>query len=281
VAPAIAGALVTPVVLTFNEEPNIERSLASLAWARDVVVLDSGSTDATEAIARSFSNVRWHTRTFDRHGAQWEHAIRSTGIATKYVLALDADYAVPEAFVRELEQRYLPGEFDGGIAGFEYRLLGRSLMGSVYPAKAVIFRPSRLTIAQPGHTQEMHVDGSMYRFAAKLIHDDRKPPARFVRSQIEYARLEAERLRSATSLRWQDRVRRLGLMPPVAGLAAYLRAGGPLRGRASLRYAYERTLFECLLAMHTLAPQASRAVSRTLVQAHARETAASAADKGK
>jgi hypothetical protein len=41
-------------------------------------------------------------------------------------------------------------------------------------------------------------------------------------------------------------------MPLVSGLAAYVRAGGPLRGRAALRYAYERLLFECMLAMRLL-----------------------------
>jgi len=41
-------------------------------------------------------------------------------------------------------------------------------------------------------------------------------------------------------------------MPIVAGLAAYVRAGGPLRGAAAVRYAYERTVFECILAMRVL-----------------------------
>ncbi|MDR1988979.1 MAG: glycosyltransferase [Acidobacteriaceae bacterium] len=248
--PLSAGERVTPVVLTFNEQPNIARCLDSLRWAQRVVVLDSGSTDETESIARAYPNVSWYTRAFDRHGAQWEFAIRSTGITTQYVLALDADYSVSTPFLEELEQRFLPGQFAGGIAGFDYRLLGRSLLGSIYPAKPVLFAPAQLTIAQPGHTQEMHVDGAMYRFTNRLILEDRKSPDRFVRSQIEYARLERDRLRRGTNLRWQDHVRRLGLMPLIAGFAGYVRAGGPLRGKAALRYACERTLFECLLVMN-------------------------------
>ena len=34
---------VTPLILTLNEAPNLERTLAPLAWARDIVVVDSGS----------------------------------------------------------------------------------------------------------------------------------------------------------------------------------------------------------------------------------------------
>ena len=41
---------ITPVLLTFNEEVNIGRTLAKLAWAREIVVVDSGSQDATLAI---------------------------------------------------------------------------------------------------------------------------------------------------------------------------------------------------------------------------------------
>jgi glycosyltransferase involved in cell wall biosynthesis len=244
-----ASNLVTPIILTLNEEPNVERLLRSLSWARDVVVVDSGSDDGTERLARQFPNVRWFVRPFDSHAAQWAFAIRQTGVATPYVLVLDADYEVPASFVEELAATFAAGSFAGGVAGFEYRILGRALMGSVYPAKLVVMRPQDVRISQPGHTQEFESDGPIYRFAQRLIHDDRKPVERFVRSQLEYSRLEAARLSNGPSTRWQDSLRRAGLMPVVAGLGAYVRSGGPLRGSASLSYAYERMLFECLLAL--------------------------------
>lgn len=249
---------VTPVVLTLNEERNIERLLRSLAWADQVVVVDSGSSDSTERIAGRFPNVRWFVRPFDTHRAQWEFAIRATGIATTYALALDADYDVPPAFVDELAARFVGGGYAGGVAGFEYRVQGRALFGSVYPPKLVLFRPGDVRVSQPGHTQEFQADGPIYRFSARLVHDDRKTVDRFVCSQIEYARLEEARLAGGDARRWQDRVRRLGIMPLIAGMGAYVKAGGPLRGTASLRYAYERVLFECLLALR-LFSRASRA----------------------
>src|SRR6185295_1749201 len=111
-----------------------------------------------------------------------------------YVLALDADYEVPPAFAEELAARFVPGRYAGGVAAFEYRIQGRPLRGSVYPPRLVVFRRTAVRITQPGHTQEMAVDGPIYRFDTRLIHDDRKPLARFVRSQLAYARLEALRL---------------------------------------------------------------------------------------
>jgi glycosyltransferase involved in cell wall biosynthesis len=241
---------VTPVVLTLDEEPNIGRLLEDLAWATTVLVVDSGSTDRTADIARRFANVRWLVRPFDSHAAQWQFAMASAD--TDYVLALDADYRVPADFVGELERAFVPGGYASGVAGFRYCIQGQPLRGSVYPAKAVVFRRDLVRITQPGHSQQITADGPHYRFGARLSHDDRKPLQRFVRSQLEYARLEADRLRHSTAPRWQDRLRRTALMPFIAGPGAYLAAGGPLAGWAAVQYACERTLFECVLAMEIL-----------------------------
>ena len=60
-------AQITPVVLTYNEAANIGRTLERLAWAREVVVVDSHSTDDTISIARRFPNVRVVQRPFVDH----------------------------------------------------------------------------------------------------------------------------------------------------------------------------------------------------------------------
>jgi glycosyltransferase involved in cell wall biosynthesis len=244
---ALAG--VTPVILTMNEEPNIARVLGDLAWAERIIVVDSGSTDATQEIAAGFRNVSWTVRPFDTHRAQWQFAVDAAN--TPYVLALDADYRVPTAFTAELES-FLVSEHLAGVAAFDYCIQGRRLRGSVYPPKIVVFRRDAIRISQPGHSQEMSVDGSPYRFQARLVHDDRKPLDRFVSSQLAYARLEAERLGRTRAQRWQDRLRRTALMPLIIGPGAYLAAGGPLAGRAAIHYAWERTVFETLLALEIL-----------------------------
>ena len=59
---------ITPVILTFNEAPNIGRTLSMLKWAKDIVIVDSISTDDTRDIARTYPNVRVFERLFDR----WE-----------------------------------------------------------------------------------------------------------------------------------------------------------------------------------------------------------------
>jgi glycosyltransferase involved in cell wall biosynthesis len=247
-----AASRVTPVVLTFNEEVNLERTLTSLEWAQRVIIVDSGSTDRTEWIARRFPNVSWFVRPFDRHDAQWNFAITQTGITSEYVLALDADMWLPPAFVREIESGFLNAGCDGAMISFDWHFYGRPLNGSLYPTQLRVFRPGDVRIIQPGHTQEFVLNGRIYRFRARAVHDDRKPIERWTNAQLAYSRLERERLSSDTRLRWRDRMRRVGLMPGIALLLTYVRAGGPFRGAAAARYAYERTAYECLLAIRML-----------------------------
>lgn len=245
---------ITPVVLTFDEEPNLGRCLESLRWARRVVVVDSGSTDRTREIASAFANVDWFERPFDSHGRQWSHALHETRVATEYALALDADMSVTVELLRELDAA-LPSSPAGAIIPFEYRYDGRPLRGSVYPAQLRLMRLTEAVITQPGHTQVFSVRGEpVLRLRARLIHDDRKPFERWVTSQLGYSRDEAERIRGGIESRGpRDLIRRLGLSPAVVGAVAYARAGGPRGGRLAVRYALERGLFECMLAIRLLA----------------------------
>lgn len=239
------------MVLTWNEGPNLARCLRALDWAERVLVLDSGSTDDTEAVARSFGNVRWAVRPFDSFGGQWRHAVTLTRDDADYLLALDADMTVPPAFVDELREVVALGA-PGGLVSFEYRLLGSALRGSVYPPQIRVFRPADVRIEQVGHNQEFSVAGRVHRFRTPWIHDDRKPLERWASNQVSYSALEERRLFEGARPRLRDRLRRLGVMPAVIGPYAWLRAGGPLAGAAAVRYALERTVYEALLAIRVM-----------------------------
>jgi hypothetical protein len=238
----------TPVILTYNEQRNIESTLTSLDWADRVVVLDSGSTDQTEKIARSFSNVAWFARAFDSHCAQWSYAIHETSIHTEYVIALDADMRPGAGFLDELKQRFGDPTLEGARVPFEFRIVGTALHGSIYPPQIRVFRKQSVHIRQLGHTQVFEVSGPVCEFRSKLIHEDRKALGRWVQNQIKYASLEAARIRNSKSLSLKDRLRVAGLSPAIWGAYAYIKAGGPWKSPASRAYAYERVMFEALLA---------------------------------
>ena len=71
-------------------------------------------------------------------------------------------------------------------------------------------------------------------------------------SQLAYQLLNEKELSNGGRRRMRDRLRHLGIMPPIVGLLAYVRAGGPFRGAAAARYAYERTVAEGLLAIRLM-----------------------------
>ena len=71
---------------------------------------------------------------------------------------------------------------------------------------------------------------------------------RWVQNQIKYVALEASRIKNASFVSLKDRLRLCGISPAIWGAWAYLRAGGPWKSPASRAYAYERLIFEALLA---------------------------------
>jgi glycosyltransferase involved in cell wall biosynthesis len=87
---------ITPLVLTYNEEPNIRLCLERLTWAKRVIVMDSGSTDETLEICDEFKNVEVVDRAFDSFAGQCNAGLER--IDSEWVLSMDADYVFPEEF---------------------------------------------------------------------------------------------------------------------------------------------------------------------------------------
>ena len=89
------------VVTTFNNAATLERCLASVAWADDIVVLDSGSTDSTLQIAAKY-HARIFSEPFRDYAPQKQSAIDKAAHA--WVLLLDADEMLTDAGRAPLEQ---------------------------------------------------------------------------------------------------------------------------------------------------------------------------------
>jgi glycosyltransferase involved in cell wall biosynthesis len=88
------------VLITLNEEANLPRTLASVCWAQEIIVLDSGSTDATLDIAR-VAGARVFSEPWKGFGAQKNSALaRATG---DWILSLDADEEVSPALAQEIQ----------------------------------------------------------------------------------------------------------------------------------------------------------------------------------
>jgi glycosyltransferase involved in cell wall biosynthesis len=242
---------ITPLILTYNEAPNIARTLKSVSWAKDIVVIDSFSNDATVEISTSFSQVRLFQRRFDCHRNQWEFGLRETGIATPWVLALDADYVVSNELTNELEHLRPSPQTVGYRANFLYCVKGKKLRSGIYPPVTILYRREAASYVQDGHTQRVALEGSIENLSCPMLHDDRKSLKHWFASQARYTKLEAEKLRAANpaELNLADRMRRWRIVAPPAMLVYCLIVrGGIFDGWAGFYYAFQRAMAELMLS---------------------------------
>jgi len=170
----------TVVVLTFNEERNLRACLESVAdWAAQVCVVDSGSTDATVAIARQCgASVVCHP--FESHARQWAWALASLPIATEWVLALDADQAVTPTLHRAIADAVArwdaPGSPVGAYVNRKQIFRGRWIRhGGYYPKYLLkLFRRGAVALDE-GDLVDHHfaVSGPTARLEGDLVEDNR------------------------------------------------------------------------------------------------------------
>ena len=244
------------VILTFNEEPNIDRCLQRLAWVDEIIVVDSFSTDATVEICRRFPNVRVLQRAFDSHANQWNFGCEQT--LHNWILALDADYIIPDDCAREIRNLKPASGVEAHFARFIYCVNGKPLRACLYPPRAVLFDKKSCTYIQDGHTQLLKANGGDAAFGwlnSRILHDDRKSLARWLSNQAHYAALEAAKLGAVSSkgLRMQDRLRkRIVIAPVLVFFYTLIGRGLILDGWAGWYYVFQRTIAEILLSLKLL-----------------------------
>jgi glycosyltransferase involved in cell wall biosynthesis len=98
------------ILITKNEAANIRECLQSVAWADEIIVVDSGSTDNTVEICREFT-PHVHVRDWPGFGIQKNRALDYAG--KDWVLSLDADERVTPELRAELEEAMRTGTADG------------------------------------------------------------------------------------------------------------------------------------------------------------------------
>jgi len=186
---------VSVLVLTLNEEPNIRRCLASVAWADQVVVVDSGSTDGTPEIARSLG-ADVIEQPWLGFGAQREHSLRLPLLRHDWAYFVDGDEWVSPQLAAEVAE----GLTDPQCAAFEQRFrlvfLGRWIrhcgwyQGS-WNVRVVDRRYSKYDGNLVG--ERLIVDGPVRCLANDIVDENRKGLAAWLHKHVRYAELEAER----------------------------------------------------------------------------------------
>lgn len=242
---------ITPLILTCNEEANLRETLAGLRWAKQILIVDSGSCDETLLIASELPSVCVVHREFDHFADQCNFGLRL--IKTPWVLSLDADYKCDEHFARELET--LDDSLAGYEANFVYSIYGKPLRASLYPPRVVLYQTELAVYGRDGHAHRVGVDGRIGQISTPIFHDDRKSLSHWLASQGKYAVLEAEKLLGAppSGLGWKDRLRSRIIFAPVLTFVYCLIVRGLiLDGRAGFYYTMQRVFAELALSLALL-----------------------------
>lgn len=244
---------VTPLILTFNEAPNLRRTLERLAWAKEILVVDSFSTDETLDIARNFPQVRIVQRKFDSFAGQCNFGLQQ--IRTEWVLSLDADYVLSDGLIEELTRLQPEPDQAGFRARFTYCIHSHSLRASLYPPRTVLYRRTQALYHDEGHGHRVQIDGKVANLENVILHDDRKPLDRWLSEQNRYAQKEARYLQGTPVQRLNraDHIRRKILLAPVlVFLYTAFGKGLILDGWPGWYYILQRVLAEITLSLRLL-----------------------------
>jgi glycosyltransferase involved in cell wall biosynthesis len=170
------------VILTFNEEVNLPRCLESLRpLPCDLFIVDSGSTDATLAIARQHhAYIAEHP--FQTHALQWGWALQNLPLRTDWVLAIDADQSLTPELARELAGLFgdparLPVELGGLYLNRRQIFRGRWIRyGGYYPKYLLkLFRRDAVRVdANDLVDHHFYVSGKTGKLRHDLLEVNRK-----------------------------------------------------------------------------------------------------------
>jgi glycosyltransferase involved in cell wall biosynthesis len=159
----------TAIVITKNEAAKIEACLDSLAFCDERIVVDSGSSDATVALATA-KGARVETHAWQGFGAQKNFALSLA--SGDWVLSLDADERVSPQLAAQITEAIAAGLADGYEMPRLSSFCGRPMRHSGwYPDHVLrLFRRGRARFSDDLVHERVVCEGSVRRLSEPLIH---------------------------------------------------------------------------------------------------------------
>lgn len=230
------GKTLSVAIITKNEAANLPRTLESVRWADEVVVLDSGSTDGTVDIAWNFGakllQEEWHG-----FGKQKNLAIQHC--TSEWVLSLDADEEVSEALAQEIKQllEETP-EVDAYFVPRRNLFLGRWIRhGGYYPdPKLRLFRKGTAWFEERAVHETAQYTGPTRALQSSLIHHAYPTLENYIEHMNRYSTLGAGQAaaKNQTSKSWLAFLWNVLLNPAATFIYNYILRVGFLDGREGL-----------------------------------------------
>jgi len=189
---------ISAIILTYNEEKNIEKCLNSIyGWVDEIIIVDSYSTDKTLEIAKKYTDKIYQNK-YEGHPQQWLWTLNSVPIKNDWVFAIDADFIVTEELWAEIKRRF--DRMNEEVSGFYVRhkqvFKGRAILhGGVYPSYWLrIFKKNKVRIDE-NELVDVHfyVNGKTENLEFDVIEDNIKDREIFfwIEKQNKFAKRHA------------------------------------------------------------------------------------------
>jgi glycosyltransferase involved in cell wall biosynthesis len=220
------------VIITLNEEANLPRTLASVAWADEIVVLDSGSTDRTREIAESF-HAKVFVEPWKGFAGQKNSALaKATG---DWILSLDADEELEPALAEEIRDTLAGNPTEAGFwIPRKNFFLGRWIRhGGFYPdPKLRLFRRGIGAFEDRVVHEDIRVQGATGKLRHPLLHHAYPSLDSYLEHMNRYSSLGAQMAaaKKASGFSFIDIV----IRPRLTLFYNYILRGGFLDGREGL-----------------------------------------------
>ena len=165
-------ASITVIILTRDEARHISRCIASVAgFAERIIVVDSGSTDATTALAAAAGAQVLHHE-WVNHANQFNWALDNATITTDWILRLDADEIVTPALAASLAVFFAtPNPAAGVTINRAIHFLGRHIRwGGIYPVEILrLWRTGKGRIENRWMDEHVLVDGPIGHVEGDIV----------------------------------------------------------------------------------------------------------------
>ena len=158
----------TAIILTYNEEKNIEKCIKSLkGLAKRIVVVDSGSTDKTVEIAENLgAEVLVHS--WENYSKQYIWGERTAKVDTKWTFRIDADESLTEESANEIERlcnENTNTDVNGLVVRYKVTFMGKELKhGGIYPFKKLLIYKTEI-----GYMEERNMDEHIVLKEGRII----------------------------------------------------------------------------------------------------------------
>ncbi len=191
---------ITAIILTKNEEVNIEKCIRSIQpVVKRIVVVDSGSTDETVPRAKALgAEVMVHELTPFLYAKQFLYGLENADITTKWVFRFDADEELTKESAAEIEKLCNKNEdtdVNGIVVRFEVNFMGRAIRhGGVYPfRKLLLFKYGKGTIEDRFMDEHCIIfEGKTVEVTHDSLHHDDKGLTEWIDKHNKYSTREMQ-----------------------------------------------------------------------------------------